>query len=236
MKHSIIVTGFNCELYAEECIESLLNQTYDNFEILIYNDGSTDSTKKVLEKYKENKKVKIFNNEKNLGALYGRFNLNKVATGEIISFVGLDDKLSPNALEIINGYYEPHIKMSYGNWIDMDNGDINPIEHYDEVTYNQKSFRKTKWKATALNTFRKSLLDTIPESLLKIDGHFFTNCTDLAYSYPCLEQCNKDEVAVIKEPIYIYRKNHSNTTLKRLGRTNKNMIREYISKQNIFKP
>ena len=106
MKHSIIVTGYNCDLYVEECINSLLSQTYQLFEILIYNDGSNDKTLEILKKFENNPKIKIFNNKVNRGALFGRFNLNKIATGEIISFVGLDDLLSPNALEVLNLYRE----------------------------------------------------------------------------------------------------------------------------------
>ena len=124
--------------------------------------------------------------------------------------------------------------MSYGNWVDYDSNLINNIEEYSNDVFVNKLFRKSKWKATALNTFRKTLLDSIPENILKYDGDFFKNCTDLAYSFPCLEQCNKDEVAVIKEPIYIYRSKHPNTTLNRLGKQNKSEIREYLKNQNIF--
>jgi glycosyltransferase involved in cell wall biosynthesis len=234
MKHSIIVTGYNCETYIEDCIDSVLKQTYDNFEILIYNDGSTDNTKKFLEKYKTNVKIKILNQDENLGALYGRFFLNKIATGDIISFLGMDDMLSENALEVLNKYYTPNIKMTYGNWVDYHTGKIHDIEEYSNEVFKVKNFRRVKWRATALNSFRKNILDLIPEKLLKHDGKFFTNCTDLAYSFPCLEICNKDEVAVIKEPIYIYRSNHQNTTLKRLGRTNKTEVRKIISNISIF--
>jgi len=234
MKHSIIVTGYNCDLYVEECINSLLSQTYQSFEILIYNDGSDDKTLEILKKFENNPKIKIFNNKVNRGALFGRFNLNKIATGEIISFVGLDDLLSPNALEVLNLYYKKNIKMSYGNWIDYDSNLVNNIQEYSNDVFVNKLFRKSKWRATALNTFRKTLLDSIPEEILKYNGDFFKNCTDLAYSFPCLEQCNKDEVAVIKEPIYIYRSKHPNTTLNRLGKQNKSEIREYLKNQNIF--
>jgi glycosyltransferase involved in cell wall biosynthesis len=234
MKHSIIVTGYNCELYAEECINSLLSQTYQLFEILIYNDGSNDNTLEILKKFENNPKIKIFNNDENKGALFGRFNLNKIATGDIISFVGLDDLLSPNALEVLNLYYKKNIKMSYGNWVDYNSNIVNDIQEYSDDVFTDKTFRKSKWKATALNTFRKTLLDSIPENILKYNGEFFQNCTDLAYSFPCLEQCKKDEVAVIKESIYIYRSKHPNTTLKRLGKQNKSEIREYLKNQNIF--
>ena len=177
MKHSIIVTGYNCDLYVEECINSLLSQTYQLFEILIYNDGSNDKTLEILKKFENNPKIKIFNNKVNRGALFGRFNLNKIATGEIISFVGLDDLLSPNALEVLNLYYKKNIKMSYGNWVDYDSNLINNIEEYSNDVFVNKLFRKSKWKATALNTFRKTLLDSIPENILKYDGDFFKNCT-----------------------------------------------------------
>lgn len=234
MKHSVIVTGYNCEKYVEDCINSVLKQTYDNFEVLIYNDGSNDLTREMLKKYEKNNKIKIFNQDKNLGALYGRYHLNKVATGDIVSFLGMDDMLSKNALETLNKYYSPNIKMTYGNWIDYETGKINNIAHYDDEVFKNKNFRKVAWKATALNSFRKEILDLIPENLLKYNGNFFMNCTDLAYSFPCLEICSKDEVGVIDEPIYIYRSNHKNTTLKRLGRENKSEIRKIISNIKIF--
>ncbi len=49
MKFSIIATGYNCEKFAKECIESVLNQTYTDWELLIYNDASTDKTKEICE-------------------------------------------------------------------------------------------------------------------------------------------------------------------------------------------
>ncbi|MEK2589013.1 glycosyltransferase family A protein [Lentilactobacillus buchneri] len=61
---TIVVPVFNGEKYTEESINSILNQKYKNFEILIVNDGSTDDTQKFLEQlYATNRKVKIVNTE-----------------------------------------------------------------------------------------------------------------------------------------------------------------------------
>lgn len=99
-KVSIIVPVFNGEKYINSLIQSILNQTYYNYELLIVNDGSTDNTKKILKKYINNKKIKVFNNSNN-GVSYSRnYGVNK-ATGEYILFVDADDYLEINALEVL---------------------------------------------------------------------------------------------------------------------------------------
>ena len=59
-KISVIVAVYNTEKYLDRCIESLLNQTYKNMELVIVEDCSTDSSRKLLKKYKENKNIKSF--------------------------------------------------------------------------------------------------------------------------------------------------------------------------------
>ena len=61
IKFSIIVPVYNVEKYIKKCINSILNQTYKNYEIIIINDGSTDKSKKILETYKKINNVKIIN-------------------------------------------------------------------------------------------------------------------------------------------------------------------------------
>jgi len=235
MKHSVIVTGYNCEKYAAKCIDSLLNQTVQPHQILIYNDCSIDSTAQVLEKYKHLPSVTVWNNSKNMGALFGRYTyIQQTVTGDVVSFVGLDDYLAPNALEVLNRYYTDDIKLTYGNWQRVGTNQVNEAQHYGGDVYRDKSFRRSGWKATALNTFRTELIKRVPKELLQHDGKFFDNCTDLAYSFPCLENVEQHEVAVVTEPIYKYRI-HGNTTLSRLGRDHKTNIREQLKRIKICK-
>lgn len=228
MKYSIIVTGYNCEKYADECLESVLNQSYANWECLVWNDASTDDTANVLKKY-DGTKIKVFNQTENEGALKGRYELIREATGDVVCFLGLDDKLTPNALEILNGYYTDEVKLTWGNWMNT-RGYRFPVKNYDTDVWENKSFRRAAWRATALNTFRRDLILQVPKDVLLMDGKWIDNCTDLAYSFPCLEMVERNEVRVVLEPIYIYRDNHGNTTRNRLGKAHKAKIREYLKR------
>lgn len=92
---SVIVIGYNIELYIEQCIESILNQTYDSFEVIYVDDGSTDATLFKLEPYKE--KIKIIKKE-NGGIISARkFGLRE-AKGKYIAFVDGDDWLNADML------------------------------------------------------------------------------------------------------------------------------------------
>lgn len=60
MKISIIIPAYNVEAYIEKCINSVINQTYDDIEVIIINDGSTDNTAEIIEKYsKIDNRIKV---------------------------------------------------------------------------------------------------------------------------------------------------------------------------------
>ena len=98
---SIIVPIYNSERYLEECIESVLSQTYDNYELILVDDGSTDNSRKIYKKYLNNQKIKIIEQE-NAGVSAARNNGINVSNGNIIIFLDSDDYLEKNALEIIS--------------------------------------------------------------------------------------------------------------------------------------
>ena len=94
---SIIVPIYNAEKYINKCVDSLLNQTKKEIELILINDGPTDKTHDILKKYKD-KRIKYFKN-KNQGIGKTRnFGIEK-ATGKYIMFVDSDDYLKDNALE-----------------------------------------------------------------------------------------------------------------------------------------
>ena len=101
IKISVIIPAYNAEATIKKCIDSILNQTYKNFEIIIINDGSKDNTYKILKEY-ENKeeKVKVINNE-NRGVSFSRNCGVESATGDYITFVDSDDYLDSNCFEKI---------------------------------------------------------------------------------------------------------------------------------------
>ncbi len=99
-KYSIIIPVYNTEKYLNKCIDSVLNQTYSNIEIIIINDGSTDKSLELCNQYKD-QRIKLFTHE-NRGVSYTRNIGIDNATGEYIIFVDSDDYIENNAIELIN--------------------------------------------------------------------------------------------------------------------------------------
>ncbi len=97
---SVIIPCYNCELYVEEAVRSIMNQTYKNLEILVINDGSTDKTEDILLKLsKEDSRVKYIKNEENIRLIK---TLNKglsLANGEYIVRMDADDISLPTRIE-----------------------------------------------------------------------------------------------------------------------------------------
>jgi glycosyltransferase involved in cell wall biosynthesis len=96
---SIIIPIYNSEKYLEECLNSVLNQTYKNIEVLLINDGSTDESKKICEEYcKKYSNIKLINNI-NEGVSKARNKGLKLAKGEYVFFCDSDDIMHPRQLE-----------------------------------------------------------------------------------------------------------------------------------------
>ena len=97
-KITILMSVYNGEKYLREAIDSILNQTYKDFEFLIINDGSTDRTPKILQSYKD-QRIKIINNEKNIGLTKSLNKGLKIAKGEYIARMDADDISMAERLE-----------------------------------------------------------------------------------------------------------------------------------------
>ena len=99
VKVSVIIPFYNVEDYFRECLESIINQTFDDLEIICVNDGSTDNSLKIVEEFsKYDDRIKIFNQE-NKGASAARNYGLKVSKGDYVYFMDSDDILELNALE-----------------------------------------------------------------------------------------------------------------------------------------
>lgn len=101
IRFSIIIPAYNTEDYLKDCLDSVFNQTYKNFEVIVVNDGSTDNSYKIIASYKNQKNLIVLNQE-NQGLSVSRNNGVDVAKGEYIIFLDSDDYLELDALEIID--------------------------------------------------------------------------------------------------------------------------------------
>ena len=110
MKVSVIMSVYNGERFLVQAIESILNQTFTDFEFLIMNDGSTDRTQKILEKYqKKDNRIKLFT-QKNKGLAKSLNFLIKQAKGEYIARMDADDISLPNRLSLQVKYLDQYIE------------------------------------------------------------------------------------------------------------------------------
>src|SRR5687767_8430509 len=97
-KVSVLIPTYNYAHFLDETIQSVLNQTYSDYELIIVDNKSTDSTVELVGKYLGDPRVRFYQNEKNLG-LTGNWNkCLEYATGEYIKFLCADDKFHPEML------------------------------------------------------------------------------------------------------------------------------------------
>ena len=134
---SVVIPVYNSEKYVEECIDSILNQTYDNIEIIVVDDGSEDSSLEILENFSD--KIKIFSQENQGLASSLNLGISKI-NGNWLKWFSPDDVMYPKTIEtLVNAakqYSEDTILYSNWNIID-DTG--NTLREFHESNYNKLS-------------------------------------------------------------------------------------------------
>ena len=96
---SVIVAVYNQEPYVGKCLKSIINQTYRNLQIIVVNDGSTDDSLKIIERYKEKDNRIVVISKKNDGVAFARRDGLHIAEGKYVIFVDSDDYLTLSATE-----------------------------------------------------------------------------------------------------------------------------------------
>ena len=113
---SVIVPVYNVEKYLEECLDSIQNQIYTDIEVILVNDGSTDNSEVICEKYcEQDKRFKLIN-QKNQGQSSARNVGVEASTGEFIAFVDSDDIIKINYLEKLMQYMTEDIDIVESNF------------------------------------------------------------------------------------------------------------------------
>ena len=129
---SVIVNYHNGEKYLENCIKSIINQDYENIEIILWDNASTDNSKKIIDKY-NNKKIKYFRNPIKENLYQARNRAIKKSSGELIAFLDYDDWWEKNYLSSREKYF---------NDIKIDFFILTPI--YSTKKIKEVSYRKFK--------------------------------------------------------------------------------------------
>lgn len=155
---SIIVPVYNTEMFIVRCIESILQQTYKNIEILLINDGSTDMSGIICEKYAfRDQRIKYFK-QANQGLSAARNKGLDNVTGEYILFVDSDDYLDENAVE------------TFLNIAVSENADITILEVKTETVQGLQYSPKKELSVASSEQLREKILKD------KIGNHVITKC------------------------------------------------------------
>lgn len=137
-KISVILPCYNSEKFLRKTIMSVLNQDYDNFELIIIDDGSRDKTQNILNKFSNNKKIIIKKNRKNSGKPSIARNIGlKICSGRYVTFIDSDDTWKKNKLRNqFNFMKKKNIKISHTSYCEKKNNKIiNYINANNEISH-----------------------------------------------------------------------------------------------------
>lgn len=230
-KVSVCIPTYNGEAYIKKTLESILNQTYINVEIIIVDDGSVDKTLEIISTYNDSR-IRIIKNEKNLGMVNNWNKCFEYVTGEYILFLFQDDIISKDAIEkkvdILDKNKDVTMVFSATSIIDEN----------DNVKLKRRSFKKDiiiDGKKVIRKSFRKKNIFGEPSNIMyrknicdKI-GEFNTNLTytpDWEYSLRILKY---GKMAYIDEVLTYFRISKTSMT-RNLLKKQDNIIKD----DNIF--
>ena len=237
LKFSILVPVYNVEKYLEQCVESLLNQTYKgDYEIVLVDDGSTDSSGEICDRYAKNNpdKIKVVH-KKNEGLVSARQVGIEVANGEYSLFVDSDDFVETNLLETVIDCIERNGSpdMVVYSFRYYSNGKT--TERKSTLTTGETVFtednKKTLYEALISTTLITSLwTKALKTEILKNDPTDYSlyydknMAEDWFRSIPLLTAAKK--IVYINEPLYYYRTNEDSIS--------RSFRPETIEKKNIL--
>ena len=199
MKLSIIVPVYNVEEYLEECLDSLINQNYQDYEIIAINDGSKDNSLKILRKYEKKypKLIKVYDKENGGLSSARNYGIEK-SKGKYLFFVDSDDYILPNSLKILDKYLEEDYDIIVYPFI-AGNEENQKFELMYNKDIEDKRKRLLVGKPCAQNKICKKNLYT-KNKITFLEGVYYE---DLATT-PKLA-LHTENIKFIEEPLYFYR-------------------------------
>ena len=121
---SILTTCYNRDKYLAECIESVLNSNYNDYEMIIVDDASTDKSLQIAQEYaRKDKRIKVYQNEKNLGDYPNRNMAAQHATGKYLKYLDADDTIGKYLLDIMIEAMEANPEAKLGIYNSRTNDD-----------------------------------------------------------------------------------------------------------------
>ncbi|MBR5939415.1 glycosyltransferase family 2 protein [Candidatus Saccharibacteria bacterium] len=229
---SVIIPIYNTEKYLKKCLNSIMNQTHKNLEIILVDDGSTDNSGKIADDYaKKDKRIKVIH-QKNQGQSTARNNGLKKATGDFVSFIDSDDEISKD-------FYQKHLAT-----FNEDTAVSACGAHYKRLKLeSSEDVYIDPLRARKKHESKKAYI----LYLLAMDGRMYWSVNKL-FRTNVAKKCHfdkslnfgedtkfvleylkksKGEIAFILEPLYIYNFGTETSTINKTATIWKNWQRQY---------
>lgn len=198
---SVLIANYNNGKYLKDAAESVRNQTYANWEIILVDDGSTDDSHELYKELEQDERIRIFENDRNRGCGYTKNRCVAEAQGEWCAFLDPDDMLREDALEIMANAINanPQHGVFYSHMYVCD-------ENMNIVYDNTYAYGSKEWnqfihyqKGIPLFLFRKGVYLSTPGIHLSL-----TQSVDIDLYYKLAEVTT---AYYINQPLYYYRNN-----------------------------
>ena len=226
-KVSVIIPNYNHERYLKQRIESVLNQTYQDFELIILDDKSTDNSKAIIEQYRSHPKLtQIVYNEVNSGSTFKQWNKGiKLAQGELIWLAESDDDASEFFLEEMVSRFEQNSALGI---VYCDSYYINEQSEKIKCTHIWKNerFSTTRWnndfENSGINEVNNYLIfhnviDNASSALFKKEMLFKAGLADESFRYVgdlflYMNVLMLSDVAYVSKTLNYFREHNTNTS------------------------
>lgn len=208
---SVIIPTYNCSQYIAEAIDSVLNQSFLDFELIIVNDGSTDDTEEIISRYLNNPSDKIrYINQENRGLAAARNTGIRRSSGEFIAFLDADDLWLPNKLSAQISVFDQYANVGfvhtncygfggpYGTYVNRFWMNAEQIKNHSGLIFWNLFFRKIRITASTVMLRRKCLdrIGHFDEALSKLGSEDRDLFLRILWEY---------EAVYINEPLAKYR-------------------------------
>ncbi len=233
-KVSIIIPFNNVEKYIKECLESVLNQTLQDIEVICINDASEDGTLSVVEDYQQkDSRIKLINLPERKGQGYARNRGIEIATGDYIGFVDSDDFIKPYMYENLYKKAEENdcdITMCQsveyddmtGRYIQSDYYSLAPLGSFADNVFSAEDSKHVildinvaLWNKLYKRSYLQGIGEKFPEGFIYEDLPFFFG------SYLPAKR-----ISIVWQELYMYRVNRVNSTMQQFN--NKILDRPYM--------
>jgi glycosyltransferase involved in cell wall biosynthesis len=227
-KISILTSAYNAEKYIKETIDSVLSQSFSDFEFILANDGSTDRTADIIRAYAD-PRIRFIDHLENAGQVRRLHELALLASGEYIGVVDADDMIFHHALEYTNYVLDQHpsFGLVYTDHYEIDGASkVIQAGERSKIPYSRDSLLRD-FMSFHFRLFRRALYSRIEPNL----------SLEVAQDYDlCLRLSEVTDFIHLPLPLYYYRKHAVSISMSRYQKqaeTSLDIIRDAIARRNL---